>query len=56
MRISGKTKTTIPIVPSFAWPAGLGSASGVRFYAGLTDPAMTTLYGELGMFEFGWEE
>jgi hypothetical protein len=49
-------KTTIPILPAFRWSSGLGSASGVRFYAGLTDPRITTLYGEYGMFEFGWAE
>jgi hypothetical protein len=50
----GQGKTTIPVIPAFAWPAGLGSASGVRFYAALTGIPVTTLYGNYGMAEFGW--
>ncbi len=48
--------TTIDVLPEFVWPAGVGSANGIKWYAALTDPAMTGLYGELGTWEFGWTE
>jgi hypothetical protein len=45
---------TIPIIPSFTWPGGVGSASGLLWYAAMTDPGITHLFGDLGMFMFGW--
>ncbi len=46
---------TIHIIPSFSWPQIPGSASDLRFYAGLTNSDMTTLIGEYDTWEFGWE-
>ena len=48
--------THITVLPSFNWPEGAGSASGIRWYAAMTDDAITTLIGTLGQFEFGWHE
>ncbi|MBN1355809.1 S8 family serine peptidase [bacterium] len=45
---------TINVLPSFIWPGGVGSASGILWYAAMTDPGITQLFGELGMFSFGW--
>lgn len=47
-------ETIIPVIPEFTWPEGAGSDSGIRFYAGLTDPGMSFLYGDYSVFEFGW--
>ena len=44
----------INVLPTFAWPAGTGTVSGIYFYAGMTDPAMTELLGTFDSFEFGW--
>lgn len=49
-------RTTIDVLPEFSWPPNTGTISGIQWYAGLTDPKMTTLHGEIGMFTFGWEE
>ena len=36
--------------------SGAGTASGIIWYAALTDPGMTTLYGEMDTWTFGWSE
>lgn len=45
---------TIDVLPQFDWPAGTGSASGINWYAGITNPEMTALIGDFGFFTFGW--
>jgi hypothetical protein len=47
---------TISVLPVFPWPSGVGNATGILWYAAMTDPAITGLFGELGMFSFGWHE
>ncbi len=44
----------IQVLPTFAWPTGAGAASGIKWYAAMTNPGMTELYGSLDTFEFGW--
>ncbi len=39
----------------FTWPSGAGSASGLKFWAALLDPATMTIYGSFDSFEFGYE-
>lgn len=48
-------ETIIEILPAFSWPPGSGSASGIHWYAGMTNPSMTELFGELDMVTWGWE-
>ncbi|MBN1297238.1 M1 family metallopeptidase [bacterium] len=48
-------RTTVNVLPSFTWPAGAGTAGGIVWYAGLTVPDMTALFGELDLLTFGWE-
>ncbi|MBN1550998.1 hypothetical protein JW979_06000, partial [bacterium] len=43
------------IIPEFAWPDCTGSASGIRFWAAMTDPSITGLFGNYDLFEFGWD-
>ncbi len=45
---------TIHVLPLFSWPPNTGSAEGIVFYAAMTNPEITELFGELDMFEFGW--
>ena len=45
---------TIEVLPPFEWPADTGAASDIRWYAGITDAAITTLVGNYGLFTFGW--
>lgn len=45
---------TIEVLPPFEWPADTGSASDIRWYAGITDAGVTTLVGNYGLFTFGW--
>lgn len=47
--------TTVTVLPNFTWPEEAGSASGIYWYAALLDPDMTRLFGDLDIFEFGWE-
>ena len=42
------------VLPSFTWPAGVGEASGILWYAALTDPAITQLFGDYDVFAFSW--
>lgn len=44
----------IAVLPEFAWPSGTGSASGIKWYAAITNPQITALVGELGTFSFAW--
>ena len=46
----------VQILPPFTWPSGVGSASNILWYAGMTTPEMTELFGTLGIFQFGWAE
>ncbi len=47
---------TIPVLPGFQWPAGTGAAEHIWWYAAMTDANVTTLFGALGSWEFGWAE
>jgi len=47
--------TIVSVLPEFPWPAGTGSANGLLWYAALTDPNITDVYGTFDIFEFGWE-
>ncbi len=49
-------ETIINVLPEFIWPTNSGSASGVFWYAGMTNPEMTALFGAMDTFEFGWTE
>lgn len=49
-------ETSVTVLPEFVWPSGAGSFTGAKWYGALTDPGITTLVGELGMFAFGWSE
>jgi hypothetical protein len=42
------------VLPAFLWPEGAGAALGVVWYAAMTDPDITELFGALGTFTFGW--
>ncbi len=44
------------ILPPFQWPEGVGEAYGITWFAALTDPAITTVLGEMDMATFGWSE
>lgn len=49
-------ETEVTVLPEFVWPAGAGVFSGAKWYGALTDPDITGLVGDLGMFEFSWTE
>ncbi len=46
--------TEISVLPAFDWPSGAGSFNGCVWYAALTNPAMTSIYGSMDSWEFGW--
>lgn len=47
-------KTVVEVIPVFSWPPGTGSASGIIFYAGMTNHDMTDLFGMMDFVVFGW--
>lgn len=49
-------RTEVIVLPNFSWPAGAGSFSGCMFYGALTNPAVTTLVGEMDSWFFSWTE
>lgn len=49
-------ETEIAVLQEFSWPSGVGSAGTFYWYAAFTDPAISTLFGELGTFSFQWSE
>jgi hypothetical protein len=46
--------TPVDALPVFTWPDTGTSASGIVWYAALTDPAVTRIVGEWDSWEFGW--
>lgn len=48
--------TEISVIPEFTWPSGVGSATGLVWYAALVNSEMTELASEIGVFDFGWSE
>ncbi|MBN1296556.1 alpha-galactosidase [bacterium] len=47
-------ETMLDIVPAFIWPGGAGQAEDIRWYAAITDAAMTQVYGSIDIESFGW--
>ena len=47
--------TQIEAIPAFVWPDTGTSASGILWYAALTDPAVTQIIGDWDSLGFGWE-
>jgi len=44
------------VLSEFPWPSGAGTATGLWWYAGMTDPQISTLQGDMDTFDFGWHE
>lgn len=47
---------SITVLPGFPWPSGAGAAEHIWWYAAMTDADVTTLFGTLGSWEFGWAQ
>ncbi|MCD4652650.1 right-handed parallel beta-helix repeat-containing protein, partial [bacterium] len=47
-------ETIVPILPEFKWPTLDGTVTGIIWYGAITIPEMTEVYGDIGMFTFGW--
>lgn len=48
--------TPIDVLPLFEWPSGAGSATGIKWYAAITNAEFTAIVGDLDSFTFGWHE
>ncbi|MBN1355164.1 hypothetical protein JXA40_02725 [bacterium] len=48
--------TSVEVIPEFIWPDGAGSFSGAVWYGALTNPEITELVGNYGMFRFEWTD
>lgn len=42
------------VLQEFSWPEGAGEAENIAFYAAMTDLGITTLFGAMDEFRFGW--
>lgn len=51
-----KTEEVIEVIPEFYWPAGTGSASGIIFLGGMTDPEVAVVSGVVTRWEFEWRD
>ncbi len=49
-------ETTVEAVEPFEWPDNAGEAQGICFYAAMTDPDVSFLYGFMDSAAFGWGE
>ncbi len=47
---------TRAILNPFFWPEGAGTASGIHWYAGMTDTGISDVIGLIDMFAFEWSE
>ena len=52
----GPGETQVEVLPGFSWPEDTGEASGIFWYAGMTDPEITTLMGDYDYWEFSWSD
>lgn len=48
--------TVVEVLREFSWPGSTGAASDLHWYAALTDPGMTRIFGEWDTFTFGWTD
>lgn len=46
--------TSYEILPDFYWPAGVGSAAGLRFYGALLTPDLSSIFGLYDVEEFSF--
>ncbi len=46
----------VEILPAFTWPEGVGTTTGLMFWAGIVDPVSGNLFGDYDYWEFGWIE
>ncbi len=47
-------ESVIQVVPVFTWPPDTGAGEGLIWYAAMTDPEITTLFGEMDSWTFSW--
>ncbi len=52
----GLNSADVEILPEFEWPAGSGSADNILWYAAMTNPEMTDLFGDMDTWTFSWHE
>ncbi len=46
----------ITVLPAFPWPENAGAASHIFWYAAMTTPEISELYGNMSSWEFGWSD
>jgi Papain family cysteine protease len=49
-------KSTVDVMPSFSWPSGCGSSSGLKWYAAVTNPQISQVVSNVDTFTFGWSD
>jgi len=49
-------KQEIQVIECFIWPPGVGSAGKIRWISAMTDQEVTTLFGEMDIWIFGYGE
>jgi len=54
--LQSSEKQAFSVLEEFPWPDIEGTVNGVFWYAGMTNPEMSDLLGEMDSLEFGWTE
>jgi hypothetical protein len=48
--------TEITVIPGFLWPENAGTLRRIVWYGFMTDPELTKVIGDMGIWRFGWGE
>ena len=48
--------TVVEVLPEFSWPEGAGRAFDIHWYAALTNPGMSQIFGAWDVLTFGWTD
>lgn len=54
LTLYGRETRRLELVPSFQFPGGAGSANGLQFLGAITDPDLTRVFGEIGVWGFSY--
>ncbi len=45
---------TVRVLAAFVWPENVGTATGIKWYAAMTNEDLSEIFGTWWVFEFGW--
>ena len=48
--------SSVSVIPEMTWPSGVGNMNGILWITAITDPEMTAIISNIGMYSFGWSD